>query len=365
MNLKKLDKKLYLYLGISVGVMLILIVVMLVLKLAIGNKVSFEVAENKIRTAAIKYVDARPELLPIKNESTKIEFNDLVTAELIKPFDKLLQDSKASCSAYVIIENNNENYLYTPYLNCGDKYHTSTLSDKIKTSGIVTTGEGLYQIEGNLIFRGEKINNYLKFADKDWRIMGINSNGTIRLIEVLREDYFVWDDRYNSEKEATNGINDYRVSRIKDTLDQIYNNQKEFSKKDKAYLTAQNVCIGKRNESDNNLSSTIECSETLADQYLSLIQINEFALASIDKNCSTVIDMECSNYNYLANLQRSYWSITGTASRSDKLYKINTNVSTSIAASTSSIRLVINLSANTLYESGDGSEKNPYKIKMA
>jgi len=346
-------------------VMVILIIVMLVLKLAIGNKVSFEVAENKIKNAAINYVDARPELLPVKGESTRIEFNDLVTAKLIKPFDELLQDSEATCTAYVIVENNNEYYLYTPYLDCGDKYNTSTLANKIKTNNIVTSGEGLYEIEGNLVFRGEKLNNHIKFAGKDWLIMGINSNGTIRLIEVLRDDYFVWDDRYNSEKEASNGINDYKVSRIKDTLDEIYNNEKEFSKNDKAYLTAQNVCVGKRNESDTNLSSAVECSETLNDQYLSLIQINEYALASIDKNCSTVMDMECSNYNYLANLERAYWSITGTASRSDKVFKIYSDVTTNIAASTSSIKLVANLSANTLYESGDGSEENPYKIKMA
>lgn len=365
MNLKKIDKKLYLYLGISVGVMLILIAVMLVIKFVIGNKVSFEAAENKIRNAAITYVEARTELLPIKGESTRIEFNDLVTAEVIKPFDKLLQDSEATCTAHVIIENNNENYLYTPYLDCGDKYQTTKLNDIIKTSGVVTSGEGLYEIEGNLVFRGEKLNNYIRFANKDWRIVRINNDGTIRLVEIMREDTYVWDDRYNSEMQATNGINDYRISRVKDVLDELYNNEKEFSKKDKTYLAKQNVCIGKRNENDTNLSNGIECSETLDNQYLSLIQINEYALASIDKNCTTVMNKECSNYNYLATFERGYWTITGTANRSDRIYKINKNVSTNIAASANTIRLVVNLSANTLYESGNGSEENPYKIKMA
>lgn len=365
MNLKKLDKKLYLYLGISFVVMLVLIVLMLVIKFVIGNKVSFEAAEDKIRNAAITYVNARSELLPIKGESTRIEFNDLVTAELIKPFDKLLQDSEATCNAYVIVENNNENYLYTPYLDCGDKYQTSKLSDIIKTNGIVTSGEGLYEIEGNLVFRGEKLNNYVRFADKDWQIVRINNDGTIRLMEIMREDTYVWDDRYNSDIQATNGINDYRISRIKDILDELYNNEKEFSKKDKSYLAKQNVCIGKRNENDTNLSNGIECSETLDNQYLSLIQINEYALASIDKNCKAVSDRECSNYNYLATLERGYWTITGTANRSDRVYKINQTVSNNIAASANTIRLVIHLSSNTLYESGNGSKENPYKIKMA
>lgn len=365
MNLKKIDKKLYLYLGISFVVMLILIVIMLVIKFIIGNKVSFEAAEDKIRNAAITYVEARSELLPIKGESTRIEFNDLVTAEVIKPFDKLLQDSEAVCTAYVIIENNNENYLYTPYLDCGDKYQTTKLNDIIKTSGIVTAGEGLYEIEGNLVFRGEKLNNYVRFADKDWRIVRINNDGTIRLIEIMREDPYVWDDRYNSEIQSTNGINDYKVSRMKDVLDKLYNSEKEFSKEDKTYLTKQNVCIGKRNENDTNLSNGIECSETLDDQYLSLIQINEYALASIDKNCTTVMKKECSNYNYLATFERGYWTITGTADRSDRIYKINKNVSTNVAASANTIRLVVNLSSNTLYESGNGSKENPYIIKMA
>ena len=345
--------------------MVILIAVMLVIKFAIGNKVSFAAAEDKIRNAAIDYVEARSELLPIKGESTRIEFNDLVTAELIKPFDKLLQDSEAVCTAHVIIENNNENYLYTPYLDCGEKYQTTKLNDIIKTSGIVTSGEGLYEIEGNLVFRGEKLNNYIRFADKDWRIVRINNDGTIRLVEIMREDTYVWDDRYNSEVQATNGINDYRISRMKDVLDDLYNSEREFNKKDKAYLAKQNVCIGKRTENTNNLSNGIECSETLDDQYLSLIQINEYALASIDKNCTSVMNRECSNYNYLATFERGYWTITGTADRSDRIYKINKNVSTNIAASANTIRLVAHLSSNTLYESGNGSKENPYKIKMA
>lgn len=365
MNLKKLDKKLYLYLGISFVVMVVLIVLMLVIKFVIGNKVSFKAAEDKIRDAAITYVEARNELLPIKGESTRIEFNDLVVAEVIKPFDKLLQDSEATCTAYVIIENNNENYLYTPYLDCGEKYQTTRLNDIIKTSGVNSNGEGLYEIEGNLVFRGEKLNNYVNFADKDWRIIRINNDGTIRLIEIMREDTYVWDNRYNSEIQATNGINDYKISRMKDVLDELYNNEKEFSKKDKTFLTKQNVCIGKRDENNTNLSNGIECSETLDNQYLSLIQVNEYALASIDKNCKTIGNRECSNYNYLATFERGYWTITGTANRSDRVYKINQTVSDNIAASANTIRLVINLSSNTLYESGDGSEENPYKIKMA
>lgn len=365
MNLKKIDKKFYLYLGISFAAMIILIILMFILKLVIGNKISFEAAENKIRNVAIEYVEARKELLPAKNESIRIEFDDLVQAELIKPFDKLLKDSEATCTAYVIIENNNENYLYTSYLDCGDKYHTIKLNDKIKENGIVTSDEGLYEIEGNIVFRGEKLNNYVEFADKLWQIIRINTDGTIRLIEVSRDESYIWDNRYNSDIKATNGINDYRVSRIKDVLDSFYNNEKEFSKKDKTYMVKQNVCIGKRTENDTNLSNSIECSDTLDDQYLSLIQANEFAIASIDKNCSTLIDKECSNYNYLATSKKTYWTITGSNERSDKVYKIFTTASANLATSSASIRLVINLSSNTLYENGDGSEENPYKIKMA
>ena len=46
MNLKKIDKKFYLYLGISFAAMIILIILMFILKLVIGNKISFEAAEN-------------------------------------------------------------------------------------------------------------------------------------------------------------------------------------------------------------------------------------------------------------------------------------------------------------------------------
>lgn len=361
-DLKKIDKKFYLYLGISTVIMIAVIILIVILKVVIGSRVTFKGAEEKIKNSAITYVLNRKDLLPAKNEITRIEFNSLVEAKLIKPFEKLLKDKTASCTAYVTIENNNENYVYIPYLDCGEKYKTSYLSDKILSNGTTTSGDGIYEIEGNYVFRGEKVNNYVSFAGITWRILRINSDKSIRLIETVHEDSYVWDDRYNTDKKSSTGISDYRVSRIKDTLTGFYD--KLFSSSEKSYIVKQNVCIGKRYEQDENLSNSIECSETLDNQYVSLIQANEFALASIDNNCKTILSNECTNYNYLATFKRTYWTITGVAGRTDKVYKISKNVNSTIASGSSSTNMVIHLTGNVRYKSGDGTIDNPYVIKM-
>lgn len=364
MNLKKIDKKLYMYLGIGFGIMIFLIIVILIINIMVGGRVSFEVAESKMQNAAIRYYSSRSDELPINQAEVKIEMETLVNAKLIKNFDRLLKEKDATCTGYVTIKNNNGNYLYSPYLDCGEKYKTTTLSSKIKENNpIATSGDGLYQMGENLVFRGEYVNNFVSFANKLWRIVRINSDDTLRMIEVSRKDSYTWDDRYNVEIESNTGINDYRVSRIKDTIEEIYNNEEEFSKTDKSYIVAQDVCLGKQSEDSNIIDGSIECSDILSNQFVSLLQVNEYVIASIDNDCKKLSDRQCSNYNYIAKFDKTFWTVTAYSEKSDRVFKISTIPTISRASNSGGINLVIHISKDSIYSSGDGTETNPYIIK--
>lgn len=363
MNLKD-KKKLYIYFGTGIGIMAIFIIIFLIISLISGSKLSYSALENRIKKVALEYALDRKDILPTLGEEKTIDYQKLVDANKIKPLKDMLKDKNAECKVDIKIKNNNEHYHVVSYLDCGEAYKTTSIKDKILNDNkIVDSSYGLYKINNEYIFRGEEVNNYVKFNNKLWRIVKITNDGDIRLIEVSRNDKYVWDDRYNSDRNSNTGINNYLVSRIRETLTDIYEN--EFNDNVKSYISRQNICLGKRDSDSTDNSGAIECSEVLENQYISLLQANEFVLASIESNCKKLTDSSCMNYNYMAKFDKVFWSITADSYKTDKVYKIASNVYSSTASSTSNIKIVIHLDGITSVSSGDGSESNPYTIKTA
>ena len=138
-----------------------------------------------------------------------------------------------TCTATVIVSYAGGEYRYTPLLNCGDKYKTITLTSYIKDNEQkVFNGSGLYDLNGELVYRGENPNNYVEFANKEWRIVKI-TNDQVVLILNEKNERVVWDDRFNANRNNNDGINNFSVSRIKDSLTSLYNNEKFFNKNNK------------------------------------------------------------------------------------------------------------------------------------
>lgn len=362
MNLKNLDKKLIKRLGIILGGIVCIFLIIIIIKLILGNRISYEKIEDKmIQSAKNYYQDHSDELPTTSGGSVVISTDKLVELEYLKDLSKLVKDKEAACQGEIKVTNNNNYYLYSATLNCGEYYQTKKLTE-VLMNDIVTSGDGLYQIGDSYVFRGEYVNNYVKFADKTWLILRINNDGTIRMIETTNRTSVVWDDRYNSNRNSNVGINDFNVSRIKDTLESIYNDSNEFTEVNKSYISNQNLCIGKRSENATTNDGSIECSNIIENQPLGLLQVNEYALASIDNGCLNVTDPECTNYNYLRKLN-SYWTLTADADNTHKVYKISGNPFVSTASNTSRARIVVHINAGVNYNSGDGTETNPYTFK--
>ena len=79
------------------------------------------------------------------------------------------------------------------------------------------------------VYKGENPNNYIKFAGELWRIIKVESDGTIKIAQ-LDSDFgeFVFDDRYNGScpKDEYNckGFSNFETSRLKDTMMDIFDN---------------------------------------------------------------------------------------------------------------------------------------------
>ena len=365
-DLKKMDKKLLARLFLALAIIVIIVIVMIVIKIIIGNRVEYSTIETKMINAAKDYYtndeNGSNEFKAISNGEISVSVDTLVNGGYLDSLDKIAPDKEATCKGKVTVKMNNGYTLYTPFLDCGSSYKTKYLNEVI-TASVVESGNGLYKIDNDYVFRGENLNNYVSFADKTWFILRVRENGNIRLIELTKREKLPWDDRYNLDVQSKNGINDFKVSRIKDSLTSLYENSEEFSDTNKGYIVPTNLCIGKRSEDDTDNSGNIECKEVVENWPLGLIQINEFLIASLDKNCNKLTDNSCENYNYLSTLQGIYWSITANSAKSDKVYKFNSTPFSSSTISDGGIRAVIELDPNTVYVSGDGTSDNPYIIK--
>lgn len=330
------------------------------------KKYTPQTLEIKIVESAKNYYYSHKEELPNNNMAISLSLSDLSAKGIIKDVNKLLEKG-TSCSGTLTIENNNNYYMYSPNLNCTsptETYVTNNLKELLLDK-VVTSGNGLYNINGKYYFRGENVDNYLIFDGILWRILGINNDKSIRLIEAGRRDPVIWDDNYNEDTKSSTGINNFYSnglnSKILENLNNIYKDNTILSENGKGYLKETSLCIGKRSITEIINDGSIECSTTIDNQYIGLLQLNEYLIASLDQNCIQTDSNSCRNYNYLAKFVNSYWTLTANTDNTHQVYKINSTIMSTAASNTGMARMVINISENTNV-TGEGTEKNPYII---
>ena len=213
MDLSNINKKMLKYIIIIVVVFVAFLVILGVVKLVIGTKLSYQKIEDKMKSAAMSYIkdDKADVALPEGDEILTISVDDLVSNKKMKDLSKYIKDDDVSCSGNVVVRKQDDDYMYIPYLDCGEAYTTQTLSDYIVNNvEQVNAGDGLYFMNNEYVYRGEYVDNYVKFANQVWRIVKIDANGNIKLLQdTATKNKNSWDNRYNVDFKSTVGINDY------------------------------------------------------------------------------------------------------------------------------------------------------------
>lgn len=344
-------------------VMLIIIVVIAIAVKIVGIKISYEKLEEKLEEATYKYLTENPNELPNATKPTVIiSANTLIENKYIKELKKYVKDS--SCTANVLVDYENNNYKYQAFLTC-KKFKTEKFVDVIKNNNKISqTGEGLYEMNNELVFRGQNPNNYVSFADRTWRIVKINKEGNINII-ITSEKADIndeWDDRYNTEKGSQKGINNFLLSRAFTNIKNFYDtNLSNYNN----YLTKFDLCVGKRLEDSTDKSSNLECNEKIEKQDIGLLPIFDYMNASLDGLCQTTVSKECQNYNYLVDNKFKWWTMTADMSSTFDVFYVNTHgqAVSDYASAKAQNRFVVAISSDVLYKSGDGTKENPYVIR--
>lgn len=365
-------KKMFLLMGIIVGGALILLLILYIASLFTTKTYNYEDMETILKDAAVAYFVDHPDQLP-KNDgdAVVVDSSNLVYEGKMNDLSTYRNDGVA-CTGTVQVENVSGEYVYIPFLNCGESYSSVELASKIEEDNpTVSNGNGLYAINKARVFRGENVNNYVQLDKSLWRVVKINNDGTITLIHATGLDFYQpWDNRYNEERLYESGINNYSVSRIKDYLQKLYSNPSKddgeeiLSNNDKARLVSFTVCVGSRKTSSEGRNNAEECRQKVQNQKLGLLTLSDYLVASLDTTCKSADTKSCMNYNYLTT-DDEWWLATPNAEDTSTVFKVDRSgvVKAEIASTYSRVRPVITLNSHTMFASGKGTADKPYKIK--
>ena len=185
-------------------------------------------------------------------------------------------------------------------------------------------------------YNGLVDNNYVKIDETLWRIVRINGNGSIRLISNDIIDTIA----YTESKSSINEI-------IIDNINKWYEN----NLKDNELLSDEIFCID--NKDNTTIKETLECDDnniyTVLNNKLKypigLLQVEEVNLIGFN--------------GYL----KDYNIWTNTQYKNNEIFVVKDNsLSISKKNEEYSIRPIINIKADLVIKSGDGTQNNPYKI---
>ena len=242
----------------------------------------------------------------------------------------------------------------------------STAGDTIlKKEPIVDTGDGLYADEyeeGKYTYKGANPNNYVTFNNEEagWRIISINSDGTIKIMKDIRIGGNAWDESNSNNWNQPASLNTYLNNDYYNSLTSTAQGQ----------IVEKTYYAGTVTDGNNDMQDQISDEKvTTSKVKVALPTVSEYLRTNSNSNCKT---FALNNNNYSTckyttwMFNRDYWWTLSPY----YLYGINVfyvandaHVGNSYAGqSNMAIRPVVTLSSEVQITGGTGSKSDPYTI---
>ena len=220
--------------------------------------------------------------------------------------------------------------------NIAHKGNNQNLSEVIINSNkLVSTGDGFHQDKEGHYFKGHVNNNYVRFANRLYRVIRINNDGSIKLITDNTVGSFMWGE------DTT-----YLKSNLNNWLDKTDQENSGIY-----YNTIPNIdkfLVKTKYSEDILKDDKVVKSKKTYDSYVTTLGINDYVIAN-GKNSY----LNTGKIFYILGLNSDkstlYVEDDGTVSESDNL-------------SGYGVRAVITLKKNIISAYGDGTVDNPYTI---
>ena len=155
------DKSYYLLGGI-----VIVIILLIIINACSNSSGSYDKIEQKMVNAAKSYYASHKKNLPKEENGTvTVTISTLIESELLKEV-KDPNNKDQDCSGYVEVTKVGKEYSYTPFLVCKGNYEPKYLTDIVKSSKQDEYGNGVYEMGGEYVYRGDDVKNYVSFNNQ-------------------------------------------------------------------------------------------------------------------------------------------------------------------------------------------------------
>ena len=254
----------------------------------------------------------------------------------------------------------NEKNTFADVILANNKVNERSLTEN---GDVATLDEGMLKKEDDLgvayYFRGNVKNNNVLFAGKNWKIVKINGDGSIKVVldNIVDEISKYYSEDYSFLKSTIfEKLNNWYANNLNDYSDYIayYKFCNDTVLEDDNYLAYNRVITNK--------IPTFVCLGNLVNSRIGLLTIDEVSLAggSTGENKSY--------YLYNEKITNSYYTMSSASSRYGNYYPFVVDTDGSISSNVNGnllrgVRPVINI-IKTAKVSGNGTNEDPYEIIM-
>lgn len=215
--------------------------------------------------------------------------------------------------------------IYNPKNESGEK--VELLSTYVtQKNPVIFEGDGLYRVNGIYMFKGEKVNNYIRYSNMLWRIVKINGDNSIDIVLDDPINNLMWNKT----------LTDYVSSDVHKYLNDVF-----LKVLEKDALKKTSICTDVVSD-----ISKITCNSVNEDSYVKLLNITDFVNS---KNKKTFI-----------NEDGSLW--LSDRSKTKAWYAKGTSVSSYDPSESYPIKPVVTLKMDNTRVSGEGTKDDPYTI---
>ena len=223
-------------------------------------------------------------------------------------------------------------------------------------------------------FRGNPTNNYIKFAGKDYRILRVNEDGTIRIMltssigtKAFNSTYNTYDKMYYTNSELKTVVDNWFTTNITgDNANKVVSGNYFCEAARVAYNTSKYTAGSATVTAKESYTPTFECitdgnGKGVVTSKVGLVTYDEIIYAGGWYYVSGL------SYPYYLNSGNLYWTMSPTGFYGNTIATAWTvssdgNTGSYSVGGTRGVRPVLILSADTLV-SGSGTSSDPYIVK--
>ena len=230
---------------------------------------------------------------------------------------------------------------------------------------IVESGDGLYKDEyedGKYTYKGANPNNYVTFNDETagWRIISINSDGTIKIIKNGWIGNMTWD--------TSNSNNWARPATLNTYLNGTYYNS--LTSTAQSQIVAKDYGIGKVTYENNNMQDQIsDENKATWNGKVALPTLSEYIRACSNTSCKTFSTYNsnfstCLNSDWMYN-SNNWWTLS-PYSDSYNVFRVYMHGGIYYDEANYlgyAVCPVVTLSSSVQITGGNGTKNNPFTIQ--